>query len=476
MTEFEPNYLRKTYRLKLPAEVLIENKKYKVVDWSYEGFGIEKSPQDNFEKEKEYNVKFVLPFASFQVSFNAKAVLKWQKENRAGFQFLHLSDEIKRMIRSYVEAYIEGRLEDVGGILSPARTQVIPPQIEKPLSEEERRKLNLKFFIAGFFYTAGFVGLIALFLAVFVYFRHIKSVEAFVSGNIYHILSPTYGFVVKFFKKEGDLVRAKEPLILIESRELKEKYENYKKLLSELNLKFEKVSINKKRLRRKLAEVRKLLEIYKERLRKLEKAYSKGLISVTDLISLKEKIQALREKEEKIKYKLFLIAKLKTRLKDLNSSAKEIKKNDFLRIVNNYYVEILSPSSGRVLSRFRHEGEYVSAGEPLMILERKGKELYVIARFKEDEGKYITIGDKAVVYFPSIDKFSEGIVIGIGKATLSEESLVSETEEYALRDVPVKVKLLNPPPDLHYGMKAEVIVRTKNYGPYILTFIKTLIR
>ncbi|WP_461828807.1 PilZ domain-containing protein, partial [Aquifex sp.] len=111
MADFEPNYLRKTYRLKLPAEVIIEGKKFKVLDWSYEGFGIEKSPEDAFVEGKDYLVTFILPFASFHVSFKARAVLKWQTDKRAGFQFLKLSDEIKQMLRSYVEAYIEGRLE-----------------------------------------------------------------------------------------------------------------------------------------------------------------------------------------------------------------------------------------------------------------------------------------------------------------------------------------------------------------------------
>jgi len=156
MAEFEQNYLRKTYRLKLPAKVLIEEKEYEVIDWSYEGFGIKKNKEDNFEKEKEYFVTFILPFASFSVSFNARAKLRWQKDEKAGFQFINLSDEIKLMIHSYVEAYIQGKLEDVGGILSVAKHQVVPPQIEKPLTEEEKRKLNLKLFVSTILYTSFF--------------------------------------------------------------------------------------------------------------------------------------------------------------------------------------------------------------------------------------------------------------------------------------------------------------------------------
>ncbi|WP_461829456.1 HlyD family secretion protein, partial [Aquifex sp.] len=199
--------------------------------------------------------------------------------------------------------------------------------------------------------------------------------------------------------------------------------------------------------------------------------------SYSDLEKLDNKVVELIEKINQIRLKLKIINEIEKHIKNLKFVERELlQKNRFAKLVDNYFILLSAPENGRIVSKFRNPGEYIKQGEPIVILEINSKDLYVIARFKKDEGKFISIGDRAKVYFPNIDKYSDGVVIGIGKAALSEESLVSETEEYALRDVPVKIKLINPPEGLHYGMKAEVLIETKHYKPFIFTFIQNLLR
>ena len=225
MAEFEDAHLRKTYRIKLPAKVIINGKEFRVLDWSYEGFRIQKSKEDNFEKGKKYQVKFILPFASFNISFDTEAVNRWISEDTAGFEFLELSEEVKEMLKQYVQAYIEGRLKVKGEFLSTAEYIMIPPQVEEPLSQEEERKLNKKLFIAIFIYL-----LIALALAFGLYLAFwttpkAYSVDAFYSGNVVTLISPWEAILEKVFVKEGDKVRKGQ--ILFKTSRIYERERNF---------------------------------------------------------------------------------------------------------------------------------------------------------------------------------------------------------------------------------------------------------
>ncbi|AAC07560.1 HlyD family secretion protein [Aquifex aeolicus] len=477
MAEFEDAHLRKTYRLKIPAKVSIDGKEYKVLDWSYEGFRIEKSKEDVFEKDKVYKVKFILPFASFNVAINAEAINKWSSEDQAGFEFKELPDEAKEILKKYVQAYIEGRLEEFGEFLSTAERLMVPPPIEEPLTEEEERRLNRKLFIAILVYL-----LIALALAFGLYLvfwatPKAYSVDAFYSGNVVSLITPWEAILEKVYVKEGDEVRKNQ--VLFKTSRIEDEKDGYggvgvrilrdrAAILREIEKTKNKIALLDERIKATRFRLRSL----KVELEKAKSAFELGYISRSVYEDkeneYKELLLSLRELEKEKSADERYLAFLYTLLKELGSFYAGGGGGDE---EDNFEI-YRAPFDGIVLSVYYLEGQILTPGMPVMVIESLEKKGYVIARFKKRDVLYINVGDKARVYFPSIEKTVEGKVIAIGKKALGDESMISESEEYALPDVPVKIELFEYPQELHHGIKAEVEITPKHYEPYIIRYIK----
>ncbi len=490
MKGFEPNYLRKTYRVTLPARVLIENKEYKTIDWSFEGFGIEKTPEDRFDREKEYTITFIVPFAGFNISFKARAKPVWQSDNRAGFEFIQLPEEAKLVLKEYIEAYVEGRLKDVEGIVSATDIRTVPPYLDKPLTEEEKRELDRKFKVRALIYGALFLVLLIGFYLVVIYSPVVHSVEAFYGGRMINVISPAKAVIKEIKVSESDRVFVKKILAVLERIEFerRDSVANVIKVQKDIaNLEAERSKIEaqiEKNLLR-IKSLRKELKALNEELKVYEEAYAKGYIGKKTLEEINSRIRRLRDELEMLKkdtlQKEELLRLLNRKLASVRVSTKvsDYSRKRFYETVeispDGSEIRLLSPISGRVLSVYKREGEIVRSGEPILALEDTGKRGYVIGRFKKKDAIFINVGDEAVVYFPSLGVSVKGTVTAIGKFSMYDESVVSESEEYALEDVPVKVVLEEIPEGAHQGLKAEVAVKTRNYKPFIIQFLERLL-
>ncbi len=488
MKGFEPNYLRKTYRVTLPAKVVIEEKEFKTTDWSFEGFGIEKTPQDRFEREKDYLVTFIVPFAGFSISFNARAKLAWQSDNRAGFEFIRLPEEAKLVLREYIEAYIEGRLKDVEGIVSATNIQTVPPYLDQPLTEEEKKALDRKFKIRAVLYTLLFLLLLGAFYLVVVYSPVVYSVEAFYSGRMVNVISPAKGVLKKIKVKENQKVAKGQILAVIERIDFSKKEERVPSLdkvtreIATLEAQREKLRAEIDKGVLKIRKLREELRYLEGKLKAYQEAYKKGYIGKKLYDDLKAKHRAISadiellkkdvmEKEKLLGLLNRKIAILRTSLRlPRNTASKDYGTLEVLE--DGQSIVLKSPASGFVLSIYKKEGEIVRSGEPIMSIEDESSKGHVIGRFKKKDAVFINVGDEAVVYFPSLGTSVKGYVSAIGKFGLYDESIVSESEEYALRDVPVKVILETAPGGAHQGMKAEISIRTESYKPYIFQLIE----
>ena len=488
MAEFEPNYLRKTYRVTLPAKVEIEGKEFKTTDWSFEGFGIEKEQQDRFHRDKEYVVTFIVPFAGFSISFKAKAKLAWQSENRAGFEFLQLPEEAKLVLREYIEAYVEGRLKDVESIISAADIQTVPPYLDKPLTEEEKKALDRKFKVRLLIYSLLFFLLLALFYLVVIYSPVVYSVEAFFSGRMINVVSPVKAVISEVKVKESQEVMRRQPLVVLERIDLSAK-ENPIVSVVKVNRELAGLEAQREKLKGEIEKNIVRIKSIKEELNQIEhmlrnyrEAYSKGYISKKVVDDMQREVKKLRSELEILQRDILqkerMLSSLNKKIASLRISSSlppELKKKlyDTMEVSpDGLTITLLAPSRGTVLSIYKKPGEIVRSGEPLLALEGKGKNGYVIGRFKKKDAMFINVGNRAVVYFPSLGVSVKGRVSAVGKFGLYGESIVSESEEYALEDVPVKVILEEVPQGVHQGLKAEISIKTENYKPYILQLIE----
>src|SRR2546430_8082773 len=84
------------------------------------------------------------------------------------------------------------------------------------------------------------------------------------------------------------------------------------------------------------------------------------------------------------------------------------------------YCKVIAPFSGRVINLNISAGAHVSAGVPVFSLLDTGK-WYVIANFRETQGRHMTPGSEAIVYLSSApNQRFRGKVQGIGWAVKPE--------------------------------------------------------
>ena len=497
----ERNYLRKSYRIQLPAKVYINGKEYKVLDWSFLGFKIEKHEFYEFNSGEEYIVDFELPFASFNARFKAKAVVRWSSAKEAGFEFTEISDEAKLLMKDYVEAYVEGRLTNAEGLLAVSEGLELPVEVEPEITEEEKKRLDAKLKRA---LVIVFLVVISVFSIGYLIYQNmpvVYSAQAFVSGKSINILAPEDGIISKIYVKAGEFVKKSSPLFSIRNEEINKQISNLSSLYNEKKKILNRLYQNLQKLKKassvyskvKLTSLRnqlKLLNIQlkekQEELKTLQKAYDMYLIKKSDIDKVKTELQELKIKIANLKetiraYETLnqpvdnISIKLTQQINKLTIELQGIKEKllNLRNLKKNWTV--YAKKDGYILSINKREGELVKKFDPVMVMDVKTDEIYVVARFKVEDALKIKVGNKAEVLIPSIGKIYKGTVVSIGKTSMASDSIVSETEAYALKDVPVKIKINTKDKDIYSGMYAEAKVITESRYVFIVDFIARLL-
>ena len=474
----ERNYLRRSYRIKIPAAVYINNKKYPVKDWSFLGFRIG-NVDDRIIKDMEYFVEFELPFVNFIMRFKTKAQCKWKSEKEAGFEFEELPDETKLLMKEYVEAYIEGRLTEENGLLKLANGLEVPISTDIHMSDEEEQELNKKL-IKNTFYVILLI-LLAMVVGYIIYLNkgNVYSQQAFVSGKTFDIKSPASGIIKNIQVKPLRYIGKDKLVAVIQNKyvldQIKAYKENINKVKENINkvkelIKKEKSIIDKKYSyqmeikKSKIENLQKLIAQKEHYLKKLENQYKFGIVHYLDIQAVKDEIENLNLQINNIKaqkivkdysslipLKNFLITQKKI-LADLQTQLNLIKSKE------NYSI-VKSPISGKVLNVYVKNNSMLNKNQLIASLEINSKG-YVIARFTFKDVKNINIGDSAEIYIPSNNKIYNGIVSAIGKNALQSNSVFSESNIYSQKDIPVKIEFIENN-HLNDGIFAEVKIKTK---------------
>lgn len=485
MANFEGSHLRKTFRLKLPAEVVLENKRYTVLDWSYGGFRIQKSKEEKFE-DKEYPLLFILHFEGFSVELKAKAKLRWQKEIESGFEFTDLSDSAKKVMKEYMEAYIEGRLTDIGGIISEIEIQTVIPEIEPPLDKNLQKKLDIKLFIMVSFYL--FIALILLTI-LYIGFKgtqKVYSIDATYIADISFVTLEEDAKITKIFVQQGQDIKKGDRLFEVSIINQPNPVLDLNILRSKIDFSTEQYNIDEEIIN--LTKERENIKIYidslNQQLKNLENkinlykdAAEKGYISSNYLESINQEKQRLLE--QLLAYQINL-SKIDSQLKNLKSK-KDILKNEsktlnFVFSQKNFNTKTyFSNTDGRILNIQASEGSIQRLGFPIILIEEIQNKGCFMARFDQTDGRYIKVGDTANVYIPSIGKEIKGIVVGIGKMSFKEYRYISEFEEYNLQDLAVKICFDNVNISLRHGEKAEAYINVKRL-PWLLEILSNFIK
>ena len=412
----------------------------------------------------------------------------------AGFKFVDITDSVKSVIKSYIKAYIDGKIREVGDIIAFGQQKDIPPSLEESLTYEEKISLDRKLKKALFIY-----GFIAILIIVVIYLviresHTVMSAEAFWGGSIVTVVAPREGIIKEISVREGQKVKPGDLLCLIANAELEEGIMRLKALIDakikEIKLLRNLIDITKTSLslqtRKELIEsrikkIKRLLESAKNKLQRYQRLYFSGYIPRGKLDKIQMEVWNLESEleEEEIQLKNlnrgdFRIENIGVDLQREEAKLRELEAEYNKLLVESKASILRATIGGKIRSIYKLPGEQVKKYEPILAIEAPQKG-YIIARYKFRDAEYISVGDEAQVYFPSLNIVVPGKVVAIGKVTLFTANKLQESEEYALKDLPVKIALMRIPNNLTYGMRAEVRLKIKHFRPYIFRYFARLL-
>lgn len=499
--KLEKNTSRKYHRIDLPAQLRINDTRYVVADWSIGGAQIV-CPPGAFETGWQGLVKLILSFQDVDVAFDIQAKVTWSNGDKAGFSFENMSNKVKKILKTYVEASIEGQLGEAEGIISRIDGLEIPLDVENPFTDTEKEDFQKKFYWrSAVYWGAGLLMLTGIIMVFFYNLTQASSVRAIISVPLVDIDAPLDGLLASVNVVEGQDVKKGQLLYTLDDSDLVRSVDRQKQAVAtaEKECLQLRVAIDEEKKAQSLyrssadrnlsnlkAEHEALLaslQYANKELNRAQQLFSSGSISKSYLDEKRktydEDINTLRALEEKIEMarvnkKSSLSGKYMGSNgtvhgeKDVLNAQLEVKEamlqeaNATLRqlIGKLEKTKVTSPASGEVYSVKQNIGSYLKSGDNVITVRpSQGIRPWVLARFTYEEALGIAPGRKADVFLPSIGLHVTGHVQTLGHQALSIAPAASQDMEISLSEVPVKIFLDTDNPEIKTGLAAIVTIK-----------------
>lgn len=237
-----------------------------------------------------------------------------------------------------------------------------------------------------------------------------------IDGEVISVKAPVTGRVKALNIREGNNVSKDEILVDIDSDKIKNQIQG-------LEIQEKEVTVNRKKLDRKIRLLDTNLVYWKGQVASFERLEKKESVSA-------DQLEQARLKLEEVEASLF---DAQQSLRALSIQSENIQnRKDYLNLLLEDHA-ISSPVSGIVLEKFVSEGETVFPGTPVAdILDRTS--LYVETFFEESELSRLELGKKVDVLVDGMeDRVFSGTIIHFGqKAEFSPKYIISEKERRSL--------------------------------------------
>jgi multidrug resistance efflux pump len=458
----EPNSKRKSLRVAIPLYVEIGGQTYSVRNWSTTGLGVVglDSPP---EPGTVIPARISFPMLESTLTVAVELEFRAQHEEVFGFDFHELSARNKRVLRHYIELSVDGKLGDVEDIVAVAAAPLTHTPVELPLNLQPAQYGTLQHFRARN-YVAVLVGLTALVaVASLLFYNFAYKVEGtgFVSGSIDRVTANYDGRLAKVLAQPHSYVDANAPLFTIENpalNELKTEIEVMEQHLAQLAREQSRV------LQVRLNAEAGLLSALKHdtgarevELSNARQLFEKGVISQGDLMKVSNDLSDQRNNY------LRQIAEGASRTASFESGDQlaklrmdlAAKKLQLARQATDQTVR--APRKGKVFAVDKVAGEYVSARDPVVLLESDVTPS-VLLRLPNDDALKLRLGMPATIYVPFEDRRYAATVSAIGLAAANAASL--PTMEGGLNETLVKLEFDEKRVRLPANARVNVWVRT----------------
>lgn len=438
MAIVESNQMRRAHRVDIPLIIVINGIAYHSKDWSMTGAGVDNLDLD-LEHDEIIDASIVLALQEAKVEMPVKLQFKVKRGNVSGFEFEQISEKNKRVLREFLELSIEGKLDQVDGLLSIYNEPIINTPIKESviLSDEEDSILKKAFAKRSRLYIQlGILFFVILVATIYYNTAYVYRSIGTISGNFVKISPSVNGKLSKIYVKDGEKVHPNDLLFELDDKMTLGQIEIIDSKLADLR----GSSTNTKQAKERNDQVLRLLRSNMNKsyssYKSAKDLYNSRLISLNDLRKIEDiysrtKVKYLQEKDKYERAGASVnsgssIISLRTQL--------ELRREELINTLN--YHRVFSHTDGTVYAIKSHEGNYVGSSDEVMVIETD-EPSFVVCKLKQEESVKIERGMKVKVYAASKDETYSATIETIGNLSLNTESEI--TNEVSLKEVTVKI-------------------------------------
>jgi len=372
--QYEKNSMRKSHRIQFPLKVYIQNNIYYVNDWSMTGLSI-KTDDNSFIVNDFYDAVLLLGLKDATISIKVKLKCVYNNGDRYGFEFSELSGKNRKMLRRYLEFYLDGKWDDMDELIGVYSEPDIDTALKEPVKLNDLEKSSLQKSFLRKSLSAVLLSLFLLLLigaTLFYNLRYVYESVGIVEGNYKNIYPKHEGILEKIYVQIGDRVKKGDILADMNSEKILQQIKLLETIKETKLKKIEADSLYQTTTTHKNSS--ELLTLKKQILNESYKNYQNAkiqfdnhLITKTELLYFKNKF--LESKESYTLYK-----EKSTTQKNTHSSAPKIYniEETNLKIKNKKILleeyRIFSPQDGKVYEITAEVSDFISRDKPVMVL------------------------------------------------------------------------------------------------------------
>ena len=474
--------MRKSHRIDIPLEVIINHKKYNVPNWSATGFRIDKLEGVMLGEEVETSV--VLSVKESAIILYARVKIRHVADTWCGVEFVSLSDKNKRVLRHYATLAIEGNLDHIDDLSSDIFMTNIETPIKEPIALTDIESTDIhKAFIKKLLYYLLFATVFVLFVFYTLLYHYLilEEENAIVTGNVLSYKAPFDGAIELLHVKQEDSVKIGELLFKMDTSKLKETQNNLKKerkallkrvnksqkLYKKLQERYQKKSLEIDRMSQQImSEFEEEYQEQNDNYKRAKVLYDKRLLTYVKFLDIQGKyrkfMHSYREQKAKnytSKEKLLAQqALLKTQdqmiatNKSVHSINDSIQNNslEILEIKQKIDRSFITARLDGVVHNIIHKsGEMVKFSDDILIEETRTQP-YIITKISKEKVTQIHIGEKVLLHYDKDDSDFSGRIVALGD--VQNNLLLNRSSS----DVIVKIKIDNDRSDLRLNEYIKV--------------------
>jgi multidrug resistance efflux pump len=462
MISREANLPRKATRVAAPLCVEIDGRLHAVRDWSTTGIALDDLAVPPAIGQV-LQARLHCPVGDSTLLMPVQLALRSTRDGVHGFEFQDLSAANRRVLRQYAEAAQRGQAGEVVqlfGAAAPAgEAGTQPPQapltLGAPLAplqpHRPRHGRLLGSMLAGLAVLAAAAGI--------GYYNVTYQLEGtgFVSGSIVRVTANNDGQLGPLLVAAGARVEPNTPLFAVQNPTLRNEIDALEQHLVQLTA--DQAQLTRARRSAEAGLLKTLRQDWAQRegeLANARKLYDSGAITQRDMLLVANAVQGTR-----LDY-LRQVAEGATRRQTLDNSDAVVNLRTELAakkvLLERQQAErvVRAPVRGKVYTVDRQPGEFVSARDPVVLLEADVTPS-VLLRLPNDDALKLRLGMPATIYVPFQDRKYPATVSAVGLSAASAETAV--TQEGGLNETLVKLDFQDHAVRLPANARVNVWIR-----------------